>query len=167
MTRKRFSTLEPPRRESLPALTVVGLERPFTGETWKQAAELWKSFAAWSDVLAEKRLSKQAYGVMWDDSSTGGAFHYLAGVETSANAEVPQGLKSVVLAAHDYAVFTHRTHVSELFKTTCLIYQEWLPKADVGLADAHWFERYAENFDPQTGLGLIEIYIPIVVEEDE
>lgn len=161
MNRKRFSTLEKPRMESLGPMTIVGLLGSFSGETWKKIPELWQSFSEW-DAKVDQRVSKQSYGVMWDEAP-GPGFHYLAGVEFPEKCtSVPEGLHSVTLSANKYAVFTHRSHVSELFRTTCLIYQEWVPKCHFELMSAHWFERYGEDFNRDTGLGLIEIFIPLV-----
>lgn len=160
MTRKRFSTLEQPRFESLGSLTILGQVRSFSGETWKQIPELWQSFSQWDGKVAQQ-IGKRSYGVMWDEAP-GPGFRYLAGVEIPPDgSSVPEGLETVTLSKNSYAVFTHRSHVSELFRTTCLIYQEWVPKCNVELLSAHWFERYGEDFDRQTGLGLIEIFIPI------
>ena len=60
-----------------------------------------------------------------------------------------------------YAVFTHDGHVSEIRRTWKAIFGTWSQEVDYKLVDAPQFERYGENFDPQTGNGNIEIWIPI------
>jgi AraC family transcriptional regulator len=37
----------------------------------------------------------------------------------------------------------------------------WLPASGLKLADAPNFERYDDNFDPLTGNGGLEIWVPV------
>jgi AraC family transcriptional regulator len=57
-------------------------------------------------------------------------------------------------------VFTHRDHVSRLRATVYTIWNKWLPSSGHEHADAPDFELYS-RFDPRTGLGMIEIWLPI------
>ena len=41
------------------------------------------------------------------------------------------------------------------------IWNDWLPASEYKAADAPGFERYDENFNPHTGLGGFEIWIPV------
>jgi AraC family transcriptional regulator len=41
------------------------------------------------------------------------------------------------------------------------IWNLWFPSSGHELVDAPDFERYGEEFDPQTGLGGFEIWVPI------
>jgi AraC family transcriptional regulator len=70
-------------------------------------------------------------------------------------------LSRVRIAAQRYAVFTHAEHISTIRRTIKTIWNKWLPESDHQLADAPNFERYGEAFDPRTGLGGLEIWIPI------
>ena len=65
------------------------------------------------------------------------------------------------LPAREYAVFTHRDHVSTIDTTIDKIWNEWVPQAGLKVASAPCFERYGEEFDPQTGMGGMEIWIPL------
>ncbi|HEX5230778.1 MAG TPA: GyrI-like domain-containing protein, partial [Bradyrhizobium sp.] len=60
-----------------------------------------------------------------------------------------------------YAVFAHRDHVSTIRRTINTIWNEWLPASGLKAADAPNFERYDANFDPVTGNGGLEIWIPV------
>ena len=41
------------------------------------------------------------------------------------------------------------------------IWSKWLPESGYEAADAPTFERYGEEFDGVTGLGGVEIWLPI------
>ncbi len=60
-----------------------------------------------------------------------------------------------------YVVFTHVGHVSELRQSWEHIYKVWLPAAGKKALQAPDFERYDENYNPETGRGDMEIWIPI------
>src|SRR5438105_2014185 len=60
-----------------------------------------------------------------------------------------------------YAVFTHSDHVSTIRRTVNTIWNQWLPASGLKAADAPFFERYDENFDPLTGNGGLEIWVPV------
>ena len=63
--------------------------------------------------------------------------------------------------ASPYLVFPHRGHISGIPATWRAIMENWLPGSGSRMADAPNFERYAEDFDGNTGLGGVEIWIPI------
>jgi AraC family transcriptional regulator len=72
----------------------------------------------------------------------------------------------VSIPTQKYAVFSHREHVSKLSNTVGTILSKWLPQsgyevAHVGADAPDFFERYGEDFDPQTGTGGMEVWIPI------
>jgi len=58
-------------------------------------------------------------------------------------------------------VFTHAGHVSTIRRTHNTTCARWLPQSGHEVADAPHFERYGENFDGATGLGGMEIWLPI------
>ena len=60
-----------------------------------------------------------------------------------------------------YAVFTHTEHVSTIRRTVNAIWNQWLPASGLKAADAPNFERYDEKFDPATGNGGLEIWVPV------
>ena len=60
-----------------------------------------------------------------------------------------------------YAVFTHADHVASIRRTVNAIWNQWLPASGLKAADAPNFERYDEAFDPATGNGGFEIWIPV------
>ena len=63
--------------------------------------------------------------------------------------------------AQKYAVFSHREHISTIRSTWITVWNKWLPESGHELVDASDFERYGDEFDPQTGNGGLEIWVPI------
>jgi AraC family transcriptional regulator len=140
-------------------LDIVGLPKNFTGETRDQIPLLWERFAKWIGHVPHQ-IGNVTFGVIRNNDK-GRGFYYLAGVAVNSVAAVPDDLRLVRLPEQDYAVFTHRGHVSQLFETMCAIYTQWAPNAGDILADAPCLERYTEEFDPRTGHGPIEIWLPV------
>jgi AraC family transcriptional regulator len=67
----------------------------------------------------------------------------------------------VRIPAQRYAVFSHRDHVSRIRAAFYTIWNRWLPASNHEHADAPDFERYDERFDPRTGTGTVEIWLPV------
>jgi AraC family transcriptional regulator len=151
-----------PRIESLGAIDIVGIPKLLTTETRDQIPHLWKRFGKWIGHVPHQ-VGRRAYGVIRNNDK-GRGFYYLAGVEVSSTAAISDDLRLVSLPAQQYVVFTHRHHVSTLFQTMCAIYSQWLPQSKLVLADSACFELYGEDFNPVTGLGLIEIWLPLEAE---
>jgi len=58
-------------------------------------------------------------------------------------------------------VFTHKGHISTIRRTISTIWNNWLPSSGYTVADAPTFERYDEKFDPVSGNGGFEIWVPL------
>jgi AraC family transcriptional regulator len=95
------------------------------------------------------------------DFDEAGHFDYVAGVAVSSLAGLPPELSGVRIPARSYLVFRHRGHVSGIHATWRAIMEHWLPASGRRLADAPNFERYAEDFDGRTGVGGVEIWVPV------
>src|ERR1700732_2468640 len=103
---------------------------------------------------------KVAYGVCCNGDDAGN-FDYIAGVEVSDFSDLPREFYSVRIPEQKYAVFTHRDHISTIRRTINTIWNQWLPASGYRAADAPNFERYDEKFDPLTGNGGLEIWLPV------
>ena len=71
----------------------------------------------------------------------------------------------VRLAPARYAVFPHRGHVLKLSETIDAVFFGWLPESgQKARGDAEtpaFLERYSEEFNPRTGMGGMEMWIPL------
>ena len=154
-----LDTLQSPRFETGKSLLVAGLGDRFSHENGAGIPGLWQRF---HQVVAAtpNRVGNVAYGVCTNGDDAGN-FDYIAGVEVSEFSDLPREFYRVRLAEQKYAVFTHKDHVSTIRRTINTIWNVWLPSSGFRMADAPTFERYDEKFDPQTGSGGFEIWVPI------
>lgn len=151
--------LEDPRMTTGNAMTIAGLSGSFNAETRTQIPALWEKFAPSINHIAGE-VKGNAYGVCYncgDDCK----FDYLAGVEVNDTSKLPKDFTTVKIPAGKYAVFTHRQHVSQICKTIDAIWSKWLPHSGFTAAETPAFERYTEEFNPQTGFGGTEIWVPL------
>ncbi len=83
-------------------------------------------------------------------------------MEFAGAVQLPAEITSLKLHPRRYAVFAHTGHVSAIPKTLDMIWTRWVPDCAVKIArDAPCFERYTAQFNPRTGLGGMEIWIPL------
>jgi AraC family transcriptional regulator len=106
------------------------------------------------------QVGKVAYGVCCNGDDAGN-FDYIAGVEVTDFSQLPRDWARVRIAPQRYAVFAHPGHISTIRGTWNAIWNEWLPTCGLERADAPDFERYGEMFDPVSGSGGLEIWIPV------
>ena len=154
--------LEPPRFENGKALLIAGLRSHYTGETMKDLPAQWQRFAPHIGKI-HGQVNRNTYGICWQ-APDGAGIEYLTGVEVSGFAGLPDEFTVASIPAQRYAVFPHRTHVSKLYET-CDAISRWLPESGYQHADdaetPAFFERYTEEFNPQTGMGGMEAWVPL------
>lgn len=154
-----MTTLEPPRFESGRPLLIVGLSERYTCESSKAIPAQWQRFGPHIDNIPGQ-VGTVAYGIRCNSDDTGN-FDYICGVEVSDFSDVPAEFARLRIAPQRYAVFRHREHISAIRRTMNTIWSTWLPQSGHEVADAPDFERYDEAFDPRTGNGGLEIWVPI------
>lgn len=152
-------TLDPPRLTVGQPMLIAGLADRFTMQRLSDIPGLWQKFGPHIGHVPNQ-TGDAAYGVMHGRDAEG-AFTYLAGVEVNRRDGAPKEFSFVQLPAQKYAVFSHRAHISAIRHTFHAIYNEYLPKSGLKLAEAPDFERYGPEFNPLTGMGLVEIWVPI------
>lgn len=152
--------LTAPRFETSKPLLVAGLGERITHEN--QGAGIpnqWQRFHQSVENIPG-RIGKVAYGVCCNGDDAGN-FDYIAGVEVVDFSDLPREFSRVRIPEQKYAVFTHAEHISSIRRTVNTIWNHWLPVSGMKAADAPNFERYDEKFDPSTGDGGLEIWIPV------
>ena len=159
MTEARFVDLKPPRLENGKAMRIAGLSERYTSATLQGIPSLWQRFNPYIGNLAGQ-IGDLAYGVCCP-SDESQQFEYIAGVEVSNFAGLPSEFRHIQIEPQQYAVFTHEGHVSSIRNTCYTIWNQWLPESDYEQAESLDFERYDERFDPQTGNGIVEIWVPV------
>lgn len=151
--------LELPRFEDGPALKIAGLNEHYTFETRVNIPAQWGKFCSHIGKVPGQ-TGAATYGVSWNCQPQC-SFDYLSGVEVSGTPPLPAGFTQLDIAARRYAVFTHVGHVSKLPETIDTIWRKWAPDSGLQTAVAPEFERYTPEFNAETGLGGMEIWIPL------
>jgi AraC family transcriptional regulator len=148
-----------PRFETGKALLIAGLGGRYSCENGAGIPGQWHRF---HQCLADipNRIGKLAYGVCCNGDDAGN-FDYISGVEVSDFSDLPRQFARVRIPEQRYAVFIHSDHISTIRRTVNTIWNHWLPASGLKAADAPNFERYDENFNPVTGDGGLEIWVPI------
>ena len=159
MDESLLTNLEPPRFVDGEPLLVAGSSERYNCESSSGIPAQWQRFNAIFGKVPGQ-IGNVAYGVSYniDDS---GNFDYLCGVEVTDFSGLPEELSRVRIGAQRYAVFTHRDHISTIRRTCNTIWNKWLPESGHAPADAPNFERYSEEFNPVTGMGGGEIWLPL------
>jgi AraC family transcriptional regulator len=154
-----LDNLAPPRFEDGQAFLVAGVGGRFSYESSAGIPLLWSRFHQENGNIPN-RVGTIAYGVCCNGDDAGN-FDYIAGVEVADFSDLPREFSRVRIPAQRYAVFTHKDHISAIRRTVNTIWNHWLPNSGFRMADAPTFERYDEKFDPATGHGGLEIWVPI------
>ena len=93
-------------------------------------------------------------------------FTYWTGVEVSSGADLLSEFTTADVPALRYAIFPHEGHISKIRDTIDAIWNKWLPTSGhapvTGKRDLpYMLERYGEGYDPQKGIGDVELWIPV------
>jgi len=154
-----LDALAAPRFETSKVFLVAGLGERFNHCKGAGIPGLWQRY---NRVAAEipARIGQAAYGVCCNGDDAGN-FDYIAGTEVADFSDLPRDFSRVRIPAQRYAVFSHGDHVSTIIRTVNTIWNHWLPASGLQVADAPNFERYGEAFDPLTGNGGFEIWVPV------
>ena len=151
--------LQARRFETGRAFLVAGVGERHNHENGAGIPGQWQRFHQSVDSIPG-RIGKVAYGVCCNGDDAGN-FDYIAGVEVSEFSGLPREFGRVRIPEQRYALFTHRDHISSIRRTINAIWNHWLPSSGLKVADAPNFERYDEKFDPLTGNGGLEIWVPV------
>lgn len=150
--------LEQPKFEQRGEILIAGLNETYTFETRTNIPAQWNLLMPLAERIPAQR-GNAFYGVCWNFQPECG-FDYLAGVEVEATKTLPAEFTHLRLTPQTYAVFVHREHVSRLPETLDRIWI-WLRDNNREAAEAPSFECYTETFDSNTGLGGVEIWMPV------
>ena len=148
--------LKPPRIVSLDALRLIGLSRRYNEQTSAQIPDQWAQF----NQLHVVQTGEAAYGVCYNND-TEGNLDYFCGIDVTTYRGPSEDHDRLTVPAQTYAVFRHDGHISEIRDVWKAIWNEGLVNAQLTVSEGPQFEKYGPEFDPQTGNGGYEIWIPI------
>lgn len=155
--------LEAPRFENVRELKLAGLNVAYDMETRSQIPNQWCKFVSHFGKIPGQ-VDGMTYGASWN-CTPDGKFNYLAGVEVGDTSKLPADFTVVPIPASRYAIFPHTKHVSELPKTIDTIFCKWAPDCGLKLAGGRCLERYTPEFNGQTGMGGMEVWIPLEAQQ--
>lgn len=153
------TTLASPRFVDSPELLLAGVAEHYSYETSANIPAQWQQFGGWVDAFAGP-AGGVAYGVVYNADDEG-SFDYLAAVPVKDFSRLTANEARLRLAPQRYAVFGCADHVSQIRPVCHAIWREWLPNSGLKAADAPFFELYPEAFDPLTGTGGFEVWLPV------
>ncbi|MGJ4964643.1 GyrI-like domain-containing protein [Bradyrhizobium sp. HKCCYLRH3061] len=160
MDQTPLADLAAPRFVTAKPLLVAGVAERFSHDNGAGIPALWQRFhLVEQDIPA--RVGDVAYGVCCNGDDAGN-FDYIAGVAVADFSNLPRSFAKVRIPAATFAVFAHPGHVSTIRRTVSTIWNHWLPQSGCTVADAPNFERYDQRFDPRTGDGGFEIWVPVI-----
>jgi AraC family transcriptional regulator len=151
--------IAPVRMVERDALLIFGLSQLYTPQSIGGIPSQWDRFLPHFGHIPTQ-VDKVAYGVICSTDDAGN-FDYICGVEVSEFPSHPGEFARLRIPPQNYAVFLHTGHISNIGATCSAIWNQGLPDSGCKAADSPWFERYGEEFDGRTGLGGLEIWIPI------
>lgn len=161
MTMNSTNSPRPVRMEkNVESFIVAGLSQTYSFGAPIDGAAQWEQFAPHiGNIPGQKGMVAYGIGFHLDD---GKGIEYMCAVEVIGTEKLPNQLTQRQIPARHYAVFAHDGHVSTIRQTLDAI-SKWLPQSDFEKPDGmdFFFERYGEKFDPKTGTGDIEIWVPV------
>lgn len=153
--------LPPPRFETPGPLLIAGLGRRFAFSDFAGIPALWQELHPHLGQIPGQKGST-TYGVVTHVAAGGDSYFYLAGVEVSDGSHLDPGFTGVRLPAQRWAVFTQEGHITTIVSTINAVFGQALPAAGLTAGDLpDVLERYGESFDPYTGKGGFEIWVPV------
>jgi AraC family transcriptional regulator len=154
-----IAEIEAPRIVDGKAMLVAGIGARYNCETSKAIPSQWQRFNPHVGHISGQ-VGDVCYGVCCNSDDENN-FDYIAGVEVTDFSDLPGEFSRVRMPGQKYLVFTHKDHISTIRSTMMTIWGKYLPESGHEVADAPNFERYGPEFDPRTGYGGLEVWIPI------
>lgn len=153
-------SLSPPRFHDGQLLLLAGLAQRYTCERMDtDIPGQWQRFTAYLGHVTGQ-IGGVAYGVCYNFDEAG-SMDYLCAVEVRDYSDLPSEFARLRVAPQRYAIFTHAEHISAIRSTWNAIWNDWLPASACEVLDAPFFERYDVTFDPHTGNGGVELWVPV------
>jgi AraC family transcriptional regulator len=142
-------------------IRLVGMVGHFPGgPSTEGIAQLWQRFQPFMSAIPAIKPG-MPIGVTRDTSEEGG-FDYIAGLEVTRFGDLPKELEALEIGPRGYVVFTHAGFIGRIRETYRAIWDEALPATGRAYADGGCtLERHLPAFDPRTGEGGVEIWIPL------
>ncbi|MDR3525682.1 MAG: effector binding domain-containing protein [Rhizomicrobium sp.] len=122
----------------------------------------WREFAESAHVIPALP-PRLGYGIGLAIDRGTKTMDYFCGFVVPSPERVPEGISCLALPLLRCAVFAHQGHVSRILFTLEAIFSSVLPREGLrpAVGGPSFIQRYGESFDPDTGLGGMDILIPV------
>lgn len=158
MNSTSVSNIAPRGFEQVNARTFAGLLQRHDCQKLAGLPAQWQRFAQYLGSVPGQ-VGEATYGVMYNYD--GDNVDYLSAVEVSDTESLPEEFSTLDVPAQRYVVFAHEGHVSAISSTIAAIWNQWFPNSEHEATEAPMFECYGPQFNPHTGTGTVEVWIPI------
>lgn len=159
--RSRRASPPLPQLKRLGGMKLVGLAAPCSPNEIIHIPAQWQRFmSSYYDYIPNK-VKEMPIG-MCEPPDDEGCFNYVCAAKVEAFERQLPGLGSFECEPRSYAVFAHNDHVSTIFDTYTAIWNQALPAMARTVADCPVLELHNDTFDPDTGLGGVQLCIPLV-----
>jgi len=159
MPQTQSQTLEPPRFETRDAFTVAGLKQHYRSGNMAAIPSQWQKMAPYFGHISGQ-IGATTYGVVAGGDDEGN-IDYMTAVEVSHTDDLPPEFDTLRIEKQRYAVFLHKGHITGIGGTWMAIFNHGLTDAGCTMVRAPQFELVDDRFDPMTGNGEIELWIPV------
>jgi AraC family transcriptional regulator len=159
MNEDLLTKLEEPRVREGRTMLIAGMGQRYDSETSAGIPEQWQRFGPHIGHIPAQ-IGRDAYGVLHNGDDQG-TIEYVAGVEVSEFRNIPKEWRCLTIPKRQYLVFTCGDHISTIRRVWTTIWNRWLPESSYRIAKAPEFERYPASFDPASGTGGFEIWLPL------
>ncbi len=152
--------MQPTHIKTSKPLLIAGLSEHHAGNPSLTIPPQWAKFKPHLGKIPGQ-IGQMSYGVSTHCTEMG-HFDYLCGVEVNDASAIAAPFSTIAIPEQRYAVFEHREAIATIKDTYAAIWEQWLPTSGYNMdANAPLFERYDQRYDPQTGTGVVEIWLPL------
>lgn len=159
MQEKKKANIGEPRFVDGEAMLIAGVGQRYEYGAMDGIPGQWQRFAPHIGHIPSEAGDDFSYGVCVNTDANG--FDYICGVAVQDFSDLEADMTRLRVPAQRYAVFRHSDHISKIRGTMNAIMSDWLPRSGYEIADAALFERYGPEFDPVSGNGGFEIWVPV------
>lgn len=159
MPQTQSKSLEPPRFDTRDAFTVAGIKQHYTAGNMAGIPSQWQTMAPFFGHI-NGQVGSTTYGVVAGGDDDGNV-DYMTAVEVSHTDDLPKEFATLRIEKQRYAVFLHKGHITGIGGTWMAVFNHGLTDAGCTMVRAPQFELVDKRFDPMTGNGEIELWIPV------
>ncbi len=140
-------------------MTIAGLASTYSFSDCSAIPAQWERFNHLRAQIPHP-IDGATYGVCAAGDGPG-TMKYYAGIGVTDTKGLPEEFETVTLPGARYACFRCDHHIAQIQRVIHTVWNQWLPESGYRPDDSPSFERYTQSYDPETGAGGFEIWVPI------